>query len=50
MSNEPYIDSILSASCTLTPFLRFDDILDLGQNYLQTANENKPCSGLIRIR
>ncbi len=29
---------------------RFDDILDMGQNYLQTTNGGKPCSGLIRIR
>jgi hypothetical protein len=29
---------------------RFDDILDIGENYLKTKNGGKPCSGLIRLR
>jgi hypothetical protein len=28
----------------------FDDILDIGENYLQTAHGGQPCSGLTRIR
>jgi hypothetical protein len=28
---------------------QFDDILDIGENYLQTKNGGEPCSGLIRI-
>jgi hypothetical protein len=28
---------------------RFDDILDVGENYLQHRNNNTPCTGLLRL-